>query len=325
MSEQPIRWGILGAADFAQRQMAPAIHSARGAVLAALGTSSPEKAAPFQSLNPDLRILDGYDAVLQDPDIDAVYIPLPNALHVEWTEKALRAGKHVLTEKPIAMKAEEIDRLIAVRDETGLQAAEAYMIVHHPQWQRVREMLKGGSIGTLRHVTGFFGFNNVDLSNIRNRAGDGGGIIPDIGVYLYGSTRWATGEEPAEITAADLTWENGVDVSASVAARFPGFTANWLTTMRIDNAQRMVFLGDAGAIEVHTPFNAQSYGEARISLRHGMTVTEERFPDAAQYVLQVEAFGAAIRGERPFPWTLEDARGTQAVIDSVYAAGNPPK
>ena len=145
----PIRWGILGAANFAREHMAPSIHAARGATLSALATSSAQKANGFRAFCPDIRVMDEYDAVLSDPDIDAVYIPLPNHLHLEWSLKAMDAGKHVLCEKPMTMQADEFDRLIAKRDATGVLAAEAYMIVHHPQWIRAREIVRNGDIGRL--------------------------------------------------------------------------------------------------------------------------------------------------------------------------------
>ena len=136
-----LRWGILGAANFARQQMAPAIHAARGGALSAIATSSPEKAAPFAALAPGLRVFDDYDALLADPEIDAVYIPLPNSMHVAWSEKAAEAGKHVLCEKPIAMEASGIDRLIETRDRTGKLIAEAWMIAHHPQFAKARELI----------------------------------------------------------------------------------------------------------------------------------------------------------------------------------------
>ena len=315
-----IRWGVLGAANFALNHMAPAIHAARGASLSALATSKPDKAAGFQAFCPDLRIHDTYDALLQDPGIDAVYIPLPNTLHVEWTLRALEAGKHVLCEKPIAMQANEIDALIKRRDETGLLAAEAYMIVHHPQWQRARQMVQDGAIGQLRHVEGIFAYYNPDPNNIRNTAALGGGGIPDIGVYTYGSTRFVSGEEPVEITHADIDFENGVDVVARVAARFPTFSANWVNSMRMHPAQTMTFLGDKGMIRLTAPFNANVFGEARVELHQpnlGMRV--ERFPADNHYVLQVEAFCRSVQTGEPYAWPLEQAKGTQAMIDAVFA------
>ena len=193
MTDTTVRWGILGAAKFAAEHMGPAIHMAGGAVLAGLATSDPAKAAPFLALQPGLTVYDDYDALLADPSIDAVYVPLPNHIHVEWTLKALAAGKHVLTEKPITMEAAEFDQLIAARDKAGRLAAEAYMIVHHPQWQTARDLVADGAIGQLMHVRGAFCYNNAaDPGNIRNRPETGGGSIRDIGVYTMGSTRFVS-------------------------------------------------------------------------------------------------------------------------------------
>ena len=147
-----VKWGVLGAAKFAREHMAPAIHAAKGAELYALATSDPAKAAGFQEFCPGLKLHSSYEALLADPEIDVVYIPLPNHLHVEWTLKALAAGKNVLTEKPIAMTAPEIDQIIAARDASGKLAAEAYMIVFHPQWRRAKELVEQGVIGKVLHV-----------------------------------------------------------------------------------------------------------------------------------------------------------------------------
>jgi len=319
---KPIRWGILGAANFAEQHMAPAIHAASGAVLAGLATSSAEKAAGFQAFAPDLAVFDSYDALLADPGIDAVYIPLPNHLHVEWTLKALAAGKHVLTEKPIAMAEAEFDRLIAARDAAGRLAAEAYMIVHHPQWLRVRVLLAEGAIGRLIHVDGMFCYNNAaQTDNIRNRAETGGGGLRDIGVYTFGSARFVTGAEPERVSAR-LRLENGVDTFAHVSADFPGFTYNSVTSMRMFPNQRMTFHGDKGCMTLVTPFNANVFGQAELRLENSdMTVTSQRFPGVNQYVLQVEAFCDAARSGAPYACPLEFSRGTQRMIDMVFAAG----
>ncbi len=318
---ETVNWGILGASHFALHHMAPAIHEASGARLSALATSDRARAAPFAAFCPDLRVHESYEALLADPAIEAVYIPLPNHLHVEWTLKALDAGKHVLTEKPIALRAAEIDALIARRDATGLHAAEAYMIVHHPQWQRARALLADGAIGTLEHADASFSYDNrADLGNIRNRPETGGGSIPDIGVYTYGCLRWATGEEPVEI-AASIRREGGVDVFAQVTGRFASFSFAAMTSMRLFGRQEVVFQGSRGLMRLPAPFNAGVFGEARIEIhRPGAEMVLERWPAARQYRLQVEAFGRSLRTGAPYPWTLEDARGTQAMIDRVFAA-----
>ncbi|MDF0597201.1 Gfo/Idh/MocA family protein [Psychromarinibacter halotolerans] len=317
----PIRWGVMGAANFAKNQMAPAIHAASGAKLAALATSSPEKADGFRAFCPDLKVHDSYDALLADPEIDAVYIPLPNHLHVEWTVKALEAGKHVLTEKPIAMSEAEFDTLIAARDKAGLLAAEAYMIVHHPQWQRAKELYESGAIGKLVLVDGVFSYDNrSDPGNIRNKPETGGGSLPDIGVYTFGSARFVTGEEPDTVQST-IRRENGVDVFAHVTADFPSFRYSSITSMRMFPRQEMTFHGEEGVLKVTCPFNANVFGMAQITLeRDGMSVTTERWPGVNHYVLQVENFGRAVRGEAAYPCPLEFSRGTQRMIDMVLAA-----
>ena len=317
-----IRWGILGSAKFALEQMAPAIATSRNAELVAVASRSAASAAPFAELFPSIRVIEGYEALLAAPDIDAVYIPLPNAMHIEWSLRALEAGKHVLCEKPIALKAEQIDPLIAARDRTGLLAAEAYMIVHHPQWQKTRDLVAAGAIGDLVHVEGLFGYNNAeDTTNIRNRADTGGGVIGDIGVYTFGATRFVTGQEPLEITHADLSFENGVDVTTRVAARFDGFTAHWLNSMRIHPAQEMVFLGSHGTIRLTAPFNPMSFGEATVELTAGDGMHRWTWPHDNHYIRQVEAFGRSVTDGAPYAWPLEQARATQAMIDRVFAKG----
>ena len=322
---EPVRWGVLGASKFAREQMAPAIHAAKGAELAALATSDPAKAEGFLDFAPRMKVHDSYDALLADPTIEAVYIPLPNHLHVEWSLKAVAAGKHVLCEKPMAMKASEYEALIKARDASGLVVTEAYMIVHHPQWQRARELVQGGAIGRLLNVDGFFSYDNSgDPGNIRNLPEAGGGSLPDIGVYTCGSTRFVTGEEPVEV-AADIVWENGLEVTTYMRARFPSFPFQAVTSMRMHPRQEMTFHGTEGIVRVPAPFNARLFGEARVEIHRNAgrpaSVTVERFTKDSHYEYQVEAFGRAVRGGEPLLWTLEDARGTQRMLDMAWAAG----
>ncbi len=317
--QKPVRWGILGAAKFAREFMGPAIHAAKGAQLVALATSSPEKAKPFQAFCPDLTVYDDYDALLADPSIDAVYVPLPNHLHVEWSLKAMAAGKHVLCEKPMTMQADEFDQLIAKRDETGLLAAEAYMIVHHPQWQMVKRLIDEGAIGKLAHVSGIFSYDNrEDTGNIRNRADTGGGGLRDIGVYVFGAARYVTGQEPKTISAS-IQWDNGVDALTEIQAQFPEFSYSAYVSIRMHPYQEMVFHGETGLIRLTAPFNARSFGEARVELhREGLEVQVTRFPADDQYKLQVEAFGRSVRDGVQYPCPLEFSRGTQEMIDTIF-------
>ncbi len=319
MADKEVRWGILSAAKIAREWVCPAIHmSDRGRVAAVasrdLGRAA-QAAAPYGA-----RAIDGYDALLADPEIDAIYIPLPNGAHVEWTEKCLAAGKHVLCEKPIALKAEEIDGLIAARDSSGKFAAEAFMVTHHPQWLRVRELLQAGAIGRLRHVQGAFSFYNTDPDNIRNMEGQGGGALRDIGVYPSVVTRFVTGAEPESIRS-EIEWDRGIDATARVAAKFPDFHMDFYVSMRMGQRQLMTFHGESGWLAVHAPFNAGAYGDEVIELRDADgKITLERFPRADQYRLQAEAFHATVLDGADYACPLEFSRGNQRMIDMIYAA-----
>lgn len=318
-----VNWGILGAADFARHFMGPALHAAPGGYLAAIATRSPEKADAFRDISHGLRVHDSYEALLADPGIDAVYIPLPNSMHVPWTLKALAAGKHVLTEKPVAMTTPEIDQLIAARDASGKLAAEAFMIVFHPQWQRVRALIAQGAIGRLVHVDGVFSYDNRDPDNIRNQADMGGGALRDIGVYVLGSTRFVTGLEPREITAR-IRWENGCDVVTEIGAEIGEATYRALVSTRMYPRQDMNFHGETGVIKLTAPFNPQNFGDARLELHQGdHTVVVERFSKARHYELQVAAFNSSVLTGADYACPLEFSRGTQAAIDAVLAAQVP--
>jgi predicted dehydrogenase len=303
--------------------MAPAIHAAEGAELAALATSDPAKAEGFRAFAPGIAVHGSYEALLADPSIDVVYIPLPNHMHVEWTLKTLAAGKHVLTEKPIALKAREIDQIIAARDRSGLLAAEAYMIVHHPQWQRAKEWFEAGEIGDLVHADVAFSFNLTDGGNIRMKPETGGGSLRDIGVYTFGCARFVTGGEPVDISAR-IHRDNGVDTFAQVAAVMEGprgrFTYGSMTSMRMYNRQVATFQGTKGMIRLEGgPFNANVNDLAEVELhQNGNRVTVERFPTANHYKLQVEAFSRSARTGASYPCPLEFVRGTQAMMDRVY-------
>lgn len=320
-----LRWGILGAAKFALHHMGPAIHAAKGAELVALATASPDKAAEFATFAPGLQRHDSYDALLADPGIDAVYIPLPNHLHLEWSLRAIAAGKHVLTEKPMTMAAAEFDQLIAARDASGRLVAEAYMIVHHPQWQKARDLIADGAIGRIEHVdTAFCYDNRAEPGNIRNRAETGGGGIRDIGVYTYGSVRFAAQAEPVALEAR-IRRENGVDTFAQVTGEMEGpdgsFTYSAITSMRLFPRQEVVFQGTRGLIRLTAPFNAGLFGEAQLELHRGGGQSELfRYSGVNQYVLQVEAFGRAVLQGTAYGCPLEFSKGTQAMIDMVFEA-----
>ncbi|MEJ6394006.1 Gfo/Idh/MocA family oxidoreductase [Gymnodinialimonas sp. 2305UL16-5] len=316
-----LTWGILGAAGFARTTMAPAIHAARRTRLKSVATRDPSRAIPFAELMPGLIVERSYEALLADPDIDAVYIPLPNSLHTDWSIRAAEAGKHVLCEKPIGMDVADLDRLIATREATGRVIAEGWMPAHHPQWHRTRQMIAEGAIGRLHRVTGSFTFPPPDPSNIRLSADLGGGALRDIGVYPLGGFRLGTGLEPA-VHAVDWTQDHGVDTSAWVAMRCGEIRFDLHVSMRAAKAQDMLFHGTEGLLRLPAPFNPGPEGPAQIVLSRGGTDTQViTFPDIDQYVLQVEAMAASVLDGAAFACPLEFSRGTQAILDRILALG----
>lgn len=314
-----VNWGILGAAKFAREHMAPAINASSRGRLAALATSSPEKAVPFEALAPGLTVHSSYDDLLDNPEIDAIYVPLPNHMHVPWAVKALERGKHVLVEKPLDLTIAGYQTVMDARDASGKLAAEAYMIVHHPQWHKAKELLEQGAIGSLRRVAAEFTYDNrSDPENIRNRPETGGGALPDIGVYVLGCIRYLSGLEPREILSTRITREAEVDVTSYVEAEFDGFHFNGMVSMRMAPWQNVILHGEQGVMQLSAPFNPGVYGEAQIILHApDKTRTIHRFPSGNQYVHQVNAFNASVLDGTAYPCPLEFTRGTQQMIDDI--------
>ena len=311
-----VRWGILGNAKIARDQVIPAIRlSARGHVQAVASLSGRGLYGPAP-----VTLHRSYEALLADPLVDAVYIPLPNNLHVDWTEKALRAGKHVLCEKPLAWDVAGIDRLIAARDASGRMAAEAFMVAHHPQWAYVRDLIADGAIGRLAHIDGVFTYFNDDPANIRNQSATEGGALGDIGVYPVVTARLATGQEP-HTAHARAEMQDGVDLTTWAMLDFDGFTMSFYCSMRMIRHQAMRFHGTEGVIDVPAPFNPPDFDAARVILRRGEESLERRFPTDRQYVTQIDAFHAAMDGA-PFAFPLEQSRANQAVLDRIRAAAS---
>jgi predicted dehydrogenase len=231
----------------------------------------------------------------------------------------------VLVEKPLALNAAQIAPVIEARERNGVVVGEAFMVVHHPQWMKVRELIAGGAIGRLRHVQGAFSYFNVDPADMRNMPSLGGGALPDIGVYPVVTTRFATGLEPLEVEASiehDPVF--GTDIHAAVRATFDGFDLSFYVSTQMALRQSMVFHGEKGFIELAAPFNAGVYGDHVVTL-HDQThqgATSFRFPAAKQYMLQVEAFVRAARGDRSARlFTLEESLLNQKVIDAIFRAG----
>ena len=315
-----VRWGIIGASKFALEHMGPAIHLAKGADLYAVASRDLNKVAAFKNFCATCLAIPSYEELLQNPNIDAVYIPLPHHLHTEWAIKALNSGKHVLAEKPIAMHNNDFELLLKARDTTGLMASEAYMIVHHPQWQRARQMIGDGAIGNVIHITGGFSYDNSDdPTNIRNQAEMGGGGMRDIGVYIIGAATYVMNQALENITAK-VRLENGFDVFTSIQGTLGASQYSSYVSTRMHPHQEMSFHGSTGILRLTAPFNPNVFGEARLELHQpALGLRVERFPGANHYIKQVEAFNDSIMTSKPLVWTLEQARSTQQAIDTVLS------
>jgi predicted dehydrogenase len=272
-----------------------------------------------------------YEELLADPNIDAIYNPLPNQLHVPWTIKAAEAGKHVLCEKPLSLDAAEAKTLLDVRARTGVKISEAFMIHSFHQWLRLRELLKDGRVGELRSVTAFFSYFNTDAANIRNRVETGGGAVYDIGCYCIHSSRYAFGQEPVRVIATvDRDPQLGTDRLSSAILEFPTGHAIFTCSTQLIPYQRVHFLGTRGRIEIEIPFNAPIDRPTRLFVDStgdltGSGITSEIFPSADQYTMQGDAFAKAVRDNTEVPVPLEDSIGNMAVIDAIFRSAKSGK
>ena len=265
-------------------------------------------------------VYDSYEALLSDPEIDAVYIPLPNHLHVPWSIQALQAGKHVLCEKPIALSVAEAEKLVtAARQYPQLKIMEAFMYRFHPQWQLAKKMVDQGKIGTLRTIHSFFSYFNADPANIRNQADMGGGGIMDIGCYNISISRFIFGKEPSAISAiAEYDPVMHTDRLASGMMDFETGTSTFTCSTQLIPYQRVNIFGTGGRIEIDIPFNAPPDRPTKLWL-HTKEGTEETVFDAInQYTLQGDAFSKAILHNEPVPTPLEDAVNNMRVIEAFF-------
>ncbi len=323
-----LRWGVLGAATIAVRRVIPSINDSRSGRVTAIASRTLAKAQAAADALGIARAYGSYDDLLADPDIDVIYNPLPNHLHVPWSVRAMRAGKHVLCEKPLALSAAEAEQLRAVCQETGRVFSEAFMVRSHPQWQTVREFIDGGRIGRLQLITGQFGYFRADPSDVRSHPEWGGGVLMDIGCYPIMMSRWLMRSEPlAVIGTLDIDPQLGVDRLASVLMTFAGGQAVFTCGGQIAAHQGLQVLGSTGRIEVPVPFTPPHDQPAVVYLDDGRVpgARPERVELAPvdQYALQADRFAAAVRGAQVHggadaPVALDDSIANMRVIDAVF-------
>lgn len=323
MAHRSLRWGVLGVAKIATQKVIPAIQQTSNSQVVAIASRDAVRAQEAAKRLGIPRAHGSYDALLDDPDVDAVYIPLPNHLHVHWTTRAAESGKHVLCEKPIALTAGEARTLLGVRDRTGVHVQEAFMIRVHPQWVRARAMVDAGELGDVRAMTGFFSYQNADARNVRNVKEFGGGGLLDIGCYLVNTARFIFAGEPIRVAGTmELDPTFGVDRLTSMMLDFGGRHAIGTCSTQLLPYQRIQIFGSKGRIEIEVPFNASPDQPCRLMVDRtgdlscaGIELIE--LDVCNQYSLQAEAFARAILDQRPQAVPLEEAVANMTCIDAV--------
>ena len=320
----PVRWGVLGASNFALKVSLPGMMRGPLTQVVALASRDTARARAAAQSRGIPRAYGSYEELLADPDIDIIYNPLPNHVHAEWTARAARAGKHVLCEKPIALDAREAETLVAVQRETGKLISEGFMIRHHPQWRQAKAWIESGRIGELVAVQTAFSYFNRDPANIRNRKDVGGGALYDIGCYAVNSSRYLFGREPLRAVALiERDPDFGTDRLTSGLVDYGGAHLTFTCSTQAVPYQRVNALGTKGRIEIEIPFNAPATAPCRIFLDDGSVLgggsaKVTTFPIVDQYHLQSEAFSRAIRTGSTIENGIEVAVGNMRVIDALF-------
>lgn len=316
-----LRWGVLGAANIARKAVIPAIQASSNGEVVAIASREQARAQEAADAANIADVYADYAALLASPTVDAVYIPLPNSEHYEWTIAAIEAGKHVLCEKPLALSAQQASEMAAAADRAGVVLAEAFMYRHHPLVQKVLELLHAGAIGELKLIRSTFSFGLVDDTNIRMSKELGGGALMDVGCYGVNLARLVTGAEPIGLAAVAEYAPSGVDESFAGVLRFPnGVLAQFDVSIRAAGGPSYELIGTTGKIVVRQGFKLAPDEEGEIQLHQHGDISRI-FTDAVdQFQLMIEDFGKAVRGQRRLAYPASDAVGNMQAIDGLREA-----
>ncbi|MFS8183111.1 Gfo/Idh/MocA family protein [Pseudovibrio denitrificans] len=317
-----VKWGVLSTARIGREKVIPALQKAKGVEVAAIASRNEENAKKVAAELGIEKAYGSYEALLADPDIDVIYNPLPNHMHVPMTIEAVKAGKHVLCEKPIALDADEARLLLEMPDDRFVM--EAFMVRAHPQWQRALEIVESGELGKLQSIQAFFGYSNQDPQNIRNKAELGGGGLMDIGCYPIVASRYFFNAEPERVVSLiDRDRNFGTDRLTSVMMDFgEGRQAQFTVSTQSAPYQRINLIGTAKRLEILIPFNAPAGEETILRLDSGSVLGDgaievERVPACDQYTLQGELFSRVVQGEEELPYGVGDAIQNMEIIDAI--------
>lgn len=325
MSTRKVRWGILSTANIGMQKVTPAIMKSAHSEVVAIASRDLGKARAAADTLGIAKAYGSYEELFADPEVDAIYNPLPNHLHVPMTVAATKAGKHVLCEKPIALDAADAEALRQCPPDRIV--LEAFMIRFHPQWERAREIIRSGELGELRAINAVFTYFNADPANVRNQADIGGGGIMDIGCYPITAARYLFEGEPKRVVSlVERDASFGTDRLASVLADFGnGRQLNFICSTQTAGHQKVQVLGSKAKLEITIPFNAPPDERTAITIDtgapfDGSLARREILPSVDQYTEQAEAFALAVLGEKPLPWGIEDAIASMKVIDAIFAS-----
>jgi predicted dehydrogenase len=319
MFMKKIRWGILSTAKIGVEKVIPAMQKGEYCEIVAIASRDPEKANEAANLLNIPRAYGSYEELLSDEDIDAVYNPLPNHLHVPWSIKALESGKHVLCEKPIGLTSQEAENLLEKAKEfSDLKIMEAFMYRHHPQWKRTKQLIDEGKIGELQTIQSFFSYYNVDPANVRNKADIGGGGLMDIGCYCISLSRFIFDQEPERVSGIiDYDPVFKTDRLASGMMDFGKGTSSFTCSTQLTPYQRVNIFGTEGRIEIEIPFNAPPDKPTRLWYQSGEHIEEITFDICDQYTIQGDLFSQAVLNNTDVPTPLNDAVANMRVIEAI--------
>jgi predicted dehydrogenase len=319
-----LQWGVLGVANIAVVKVIPAMQRGQWSEVAAIASRDLAKAQRAARELGIPKAYGSYEALLADPEIDAIYNPLPNHLHVPWSIKAAEAGKHVLCEKPIGLSVAEAKQLRDARDRTGVKIGEAFMVRTHPQWLKALDLVRNGSIGNLRSMLGFFSYSLTDPTNIRNIFEAGGGGLMDIGCYPIFSSRFIFGAEPRRVLGlVERDPQMKIDRLTSAILDFPAGQSIFTCGTQVVPYQRVQIFGTSGRIEIEIPYNAPPDRPCRVFVDDGNDlfgagIETYETPVCDQYTLQGDQFSRAAQGDGEVPVPMESAIANMAVIEAIF-------
>ncbi|WP_265764279.1 Gfo/Idh/MocA family protein [Fodinibius salsisoli] len=321
---QKVRWGILSTAKIGVEKVIPAMQQGTYSEVVAIASRSAGKAQEAAGALGIETSVSSYQELLDLAEVDAIYNPLPNHLHVDWSIKALQAGKHVLCEKPLGLNVADAQRLQeAAASHPKLKVMEAFMYRHHPRWRKVKELVDNGVVGTLQTVHSFFSYYNDDPDNIRNKPDIGGGSLMDIGCYCISVPRFIFGSEPTKVTGAmEVDPTLGIDRLTSGMLQFAGGTATFTCGTQMAPHQKVTIMGSEGKIKIPMPFNAPVDRPTTIVLTKGSETEEISFETCNQYTAQGDRFSKAVIEDTPVPTPLDDALANMKVVDAVVQSSN---